>query len=96
MVDFRFNVTHLPGSRNTTCPLSHRGFTDGDGPAASMCDADSARESQQELFLRLGRDASAPAMLAAVRRPRPVAGHRVIVVSSRWQVRRCLWGSGRR
>ena len=33
--DFRFDVTHLPGSRNPTDPLSRRGFVDGDGPAAS-------------------------------------------------------------
>ncbi len=32
--DFRFNVTHLPGSRNLTDQLSRSGFTDGDGPAA--------------------------------------------------------------
>ena len=63
--DFRFDVTHLPGSRNPTDPLSRRGFTDGNGPAVSTGDA--AAESQQELFSRLSRDASAPARLAAVR-----------------------------
>ena len=65
--DFRFDVTHLPGSRNPTDPLSRRGFADGDGPATSTGDADA--ESQQELFSRPGRDAPAPAaaMLAAVR-----------------------------
>jgi hypothetical protein len=63
--DFRFDVTHLPGSRNPTDPLSRRGFADGDGPAASTGDADA--ESQQELFSRLGRDAPATARLAAVR-----------------------------
>ena len=63
--DFRFDVTHLPGSRNPSDPLSRRGFTDGAGPALSTGDADP--ESQQELFSRLGRDAPAPAWLAAVR-----------------------------
>jgi len=63
--DFRFDVTHLPGTRNPTDPLSRRGFADGDGPAASTGDTDA--ESQQELFSRLGRDAPAPARLAAVR-----------------------------
>ena len=68
--DFRFDVTHLPGTRNPTDPLSRRGFADGDGPAAST--GDTAVESQQELFSRLGRDAPASAMLDAVR-----AGRRV-------------------
>jgi nicotinic acid phosphoribosyltransferase len=36
--DFRFDVTHLPGTRNPTDPLSRRGFADGDGPAASTGD----------------------------------------------------------
>ena len=63
--DFRFNVTHLPGSRNPSDPLSRRGFADGDGPAASTGDPDA--ESQQELFSRLGRDAPAPALLATIR-----------------------------
>ena len=58
-----FDVTHLPGARNPTDPLSRRGFADGDGPAASTADP----ESQQELFSRLGRDAPAPALLAAIR-----------------------------
>jgi hypothetical protein len=68
--DFRFYVTHLPGARNPTDPLSRRGFADGDGPAASTGDTDA--ESQQELFSRLGCDAPAPARLAAVRATRPV------------------------
>ena len=63
--DFRFDVTHLPGSRNPTDPLSRRGFADGDGPAASTGDPDA--ESQQELFSRLGRDAFIPARLTVVR-----------------------------
>ena len=63
--DFRFDVTHMPGARNPTGPLSRRCFADGDCPAASTGDPDA--ESQQELFLRLGRDASAPARLASVR-----------------------------
>ena len=63
--DFRFDVTHPPGSRNPTDPLSRRGFADGDGPAASTGDLDP--ESQQALFSRLGRDAAAPAVLAAIR-----------------------------
>ena len=63
--DFRFDVTHLPGVRNPTDPLSRRGFADGDGPAASTGDPDV--ESQQELFSRLGRDAPTSAGLAAVR-----------------------------
>ena len=63
--DFRFDVTHLPGSRNPTDPLSRRGFVDGDGPAASTGDPDP--ESQQELFSRLGRDAPSSAVLGAVR-----------------------------
>ena len=46
--DFRFAVTHLPGARNPSDPLSHRGFTDGDGPAASTGDPDA--ESPEELF----------------------------------------------
>ena len=53
--DFRFNVTHLPGARNPTDPLSRRGFADCDGPAASTGEPDA--ESQQELFSRLRRDA---------------------------------------
>ena len=61
--DFRFDVTHLPGARNPTDPLSRRGFADGDGPAASTGDPDP--ESQQELFSRLGRDAPAPARFPA-------------------------------
>ena len=62
----RFAVTHLPGSRNPTDPLSRRGgFAHGDGPAATTGDPDA--ESQQELFSRLGRDAPAPAVLAAIR-----------------------------
>ena len=32
-VDFRVDVTHLPGSRNPTDPLSRAGFAEGDGPA---------------------------------------------------------------
>ena len=63
--DFRFDVTHLPGSRNPSDPLSRRGFADGAGPAASTGDPDP--ESQQELFSRLGRDAPVPAALAVVR-----------------------------
>jgi hypothetical protein len=57
---YRFDVTHLPGSRNSTDPLSRRGFADGNGPAPSTGDADA--ESQ-----RLARDAPVPARLAAVR-----------------------------
>ena len=63
--DFRFDVAHLLGARNPTDPLSRRGFADGDGPAASTGDPDP--ESQQELFSRLGCDAPAPALLAAIR-----------------------------
>ena len=65
--DHRFDVTHLPGSRNPTDPLSRRGFADGNGPAPSTGEANA--ESQQELFwrLRLGRDAPGPARLTAVR-----------------------------
>ena len=63
--DFRFDVTHLPGSRNPADPLSRRAFADGDGPAAST--GDPAAESQQELFSRVGRDARVSATLAAVR-----------------------------
>ncbi len=55
--DFRFDVTHLQGSRNPTDPLSRRVFAYGDDPAASTYDADA--ESQQELFTRLGRDSDA-------------------------------------
>jgi hypothetical protein len=58
-------VTHLPGSRNPTDPLSRRGFEDGDGPAPSTGDPD--LESQQELFSKLGSDAPCPAGLAVVR-----------------------------
>ncbi len=48
--DFRFDVTHLPDSRNPTDPLprSRRSFAYGDCPAASTGDADA--ESQQEFF----------------------------------------------
>ena len=63
--DFRFDVMHLPGTRNPSDPLSRRGFTDGPGPAASTGDPDP--ESQQELFSRLGRDAPASAVLAVIR-----------------------------
>ena len=42
-----------------------RDFADGDGPAATTGDPDA--ESQQELLSLLGRDALAPAMLAAIR-----------------------------
>jgi len=63
--DFRFDVTHLPGARNPTDPLSRRGFEDGDAPATSTGDPDA--ESQQELFSRLGRDAPVHATLAACR-----------------------------
>ena len=65
--DFRFDVTHLPGSRNPTDPLSRRGFVDGDGPAPTTGDPDP--ESQQELFSRLGRDApsSCSAVLSVIR-----------------------------
>ena len=38
--DFRVDMTHLPGLRNPTDPLSRRGFVDGDGPAASTGDPD--------------------------------------------------------
>ena len=62
--DFRFDVTHLPGTRNPADPLTRRGFADGDGPAASTGDPDP--ESQQELFSRLGRDAPMTAVLAAI------------------------------
>ena len=63
--DFRFDVTHLPGTRNPSDPLSRRGFADGSGPAATTGDPDP--ESQQELFSRLGRDAPASAVLAVIR-----------------------------
>ena len=63
--DFRFDVTHLPGARNPSDPLSRRGFADGPGPAASTGDPDP--ESQQELFSCLGRDAPASAVLAVIR-----------------------------
>ena len=63
--DFRFDITHLPGTRNPADPLSRRGFEDGSGPAGSTGDADP--ESQQELFSRLGRDAPRPAVLAVTR-----------------------------
>ena len=63
--DFRFDVTHLPGARNPTDPLSRRGFADGNGSAASTGDPDA--ESQQELFSRLGHDAPGSARLTAIR-----------------------------
>ena len=63
--DFRFEITHLPGSRNPADPLSRRGFLDGNGPAGSTGDGDP--ESQQELFSRLGRDAPRSAVLLAIR-----------------------------
>ena len=60
-------LSHLPDSRNPTDPLSRRGFANGNGPAASTGDPDSDAENQQELFSRLGRDAPASSVLAAVR-----------------------------
>ena len=39
-------MTHLPGSRNPSGPLSRLGFPDGDGPAVST--GDPAAESQQD------------------------------------------------
>ena len=63
--DFRFDVTHLPGARNPTDPLSRRGFADGDGPAPTTGDPEP--ESQQELYSRHGRDSSPSALLATVR-----------------------------
>jgi hypothetical protein len=65
--DYRLDVTHLQGSRNPTDQLSRRGFTDGKCQAPSTGDAE--EESQQELFLLLGRDAPVPARLAAVHAP---------------------------
>ncbi len=67
--DFRFDVTHLPGTRNPD-PLSRRGFADRDSPAAST--GDTNPESQQELFSRLGRDATSLALLDAARAGRHV------------------------
>ena len=77
----RFDVTHLPGSRNPTDPLSQRGFADSDGPAALTGDANA--ESQQELFLRLDRDAPVPARLATVRARWPHRGSPWTTPSSR-------------
>ena len=45
---FRFDLTHLPGARNPTDPLSRRWFADGDGPAPSTCDG--PRESAGALL----------------------------------------------
>ena len=61
--DFRFDVT-----------LSCRCFSDGDGSATSTGEPDA--ESQQELVSRSGRDAPAPAVLAAFR--------------ARWATTRCV------
>ena len=62
--DFRFDVTHLPGARNPTEPLLRRGRRVlGDGPALSTGYFD----PESQLFSRLGRDAPAPALLAAIR-----------------------------
>ena len=77
---FRFDVAHLPGSRNPTDPLSRRGFADGDGPAASTGEADA--ESQQELLQRLGRDAPSSALLDAVRAGRRVLRLNAVAVSA--------------
>ncbi len=71
--DFRFDITHLPGSKNPTDPLSRRGFRSGDGPAPSTGDPDA--ESQQELFSRFGRDA--PSVVLAAVRERWVACRRI-------------------
>ena len=71
IADFNFDVTHVPGAKNPSDPLSRRGFADGDGPAAFTGDPDP--ESQQELFSRLGRDAPdtpGPAGLAVIREER--------------------------
>ena len=46
IADCRFDVAHLPGSRNPTDPLSRRGFADGDGPAASTGDADAESQTR--------------------------------------------------
>ena len=63
--DCRSDAAHPPRARSPTYPLSRRGIADGDGPAASTGDPDP--ESRQELSSRLGRDAPAPALLAAMR-----------------------------
>ena len=63
--DVRFSVTHLPGARNPTDPLSRRSFLDRNDPAPTTGDPDP--ESQQKLFSRLGRDAPLSAALASVR-----------------------------
>ena len=65
IADFNFDVTHVPGTKNPSDPLSPRAFTDGDGPATSTGDPD--QESQQELFSLLGRDAPEPSLLNAIR-----------------------------
>ena len=64
IADFNFHVTHVPGTRNPSDPLSRRAFADGDGPASTTGDPDP--ESQQELFSRLGRDAPEPVVLAVI------------------------------
>ena len=71
--DLCFDVTHLPGACNPMDPLSRLGCSDGDGPATSTGEPDA--ESQQKLVSRLGRDVTAPAVLAAVR--------------ARWATTRC-------
>jgi hypothetical protein len=63
--DFRFDVTHLPCARNSADPLARRGFADGPGPALST--GDPGQESQQELFSRLGHDASSSVVLEVIR-----------------------------
>ncbi len=52
MEDFRFDVTHLPGSRNPADPLTRRGFADGPGPAASTGGPESLiRKASKSCFL---------------------------------------------
>ncbi len=48
---FRFDGTHLPGSRNPTDPLLRHGFAHSAGPAVSTVNADAV--SQQDLISRL-------------------------------------------
>ena len=89
--DFRFDVTHRPGSRNPADPWARRGCTHGPGPAASTGDPNA--ESQHELFSRLGRDAPSSAALAVVRAggaaTRRVAALTFAAVEEGADVRRC-------
>jgi hypothetical protein len=64
IADFNFHVTHVPGTRNPSDPLSRRAFADGDGPASTTGDPDP--ESQQKVFSQLERNAPEQVILVVI------------------------------